>query len=78
MLDNMGPLYPIAGTVFQTVYSVFDDLDVSIKGLVCQKIRELYESGHEVMGIENHLAFAIESYSEIQQHTELGISASMF
>jgi hypothetical protein len=58
MLDNMTALYPIATTVFQTIYSVFDGLDDHTKALVCEKIIELYDGGHEVMGIENHVAFA--------------------
>lgn len=58
MLDNLSALYPISTTVFQTIYSVFDSLDEKVKELACNKIVELYDSGHEAMGIENHIAFA--------------------
>lgn len=58
MLDNLTALYPIATTVFRTIYSTFENLDENVKNKVCVKIVELYDSGHEVMGLENHIAFA--------------------
>jgi Fe2+ or Zn2+ uptake regulation protein len=58
MLDNLSALYPISTTVFHTIYSIFESLDESVKHLVCDKIIDLYDSCHEAMGIENHIAFA--------------------
>lgn len=58
MLENLEALYPISATVFQTIYSVFDELELSAKTQVCDKIIQLYDDGNEVMGIENHIAFA--------------------
>lgn len=58
MLDNMDALYPIAPTVFQTVYQVFDELGEREKAGICDRIIELYESGHEVMALDMHVAYA--------------------
>ncbi|MBZ9953265.1 hypothetical protein [Mesorhizobium sp. BR1-1-15] len=58
MLDNMDALYPIAPTVFQTVYQIFEDLGEREKAGICDKIINLYDSGHEVMALDMHVAYA--------------------
>ncbi|MBB6409768.1 RNA-directed DNA polymerase [Mesorhizobium sangaii] len=58
MLDNMDALYPIAPTVFQTIYQVIDELGAKEKAEVCARLVDLYDSGHEVMALDMHVAYA--------------------
>lgn len=58
MLDNMDSLFPIAPSVFQTIYGMFDDMDDAAKTSVTKRIIDLYDSKHEVMNVEMHIAYA--------------------
>ncbi|MFD2053897.1 RNA-directed DNA polymerase [Mesorhizobium calcicola] len=58
MLDNMEALYPIAPTVFQTIYQVIDELGEREKEGICARLIELYDSGHEVMALDMHVAYS--------------------
>ncbi|MDG4890330.1 hypothetical protein [Mesorhizobium sp. WSM4887] len=74
MLDNMDALYPIAPTVFQTAYQVFEDLGEKEKEGISSRIIELYDSGHEVMALDMHVAYAnriIGRYSSISNRNYL-------
>ncbi len=58
MLDNMDSLYPIAGSVFQTVFVLMDEFDDMQREQICDRLVALYEGGHEVMSIPSHVAFS--------------------
>lgn len=59
MLDNMSSLFPICSNVFITIAAVVDSLSADQRALISSRIRNLYETGHEVMQIPNNLAYAI-------------------
>jgi hypothetical protein len=58
MLDNMDSLYPIAASVFQTVFVLMDEFDDAQREQICDGLTALYEAGHEVMSIPSHVAFS--------------------
>lgn len=59
ILDNIDNLFPISSNILISILSVFDDLEDSEKDAISQRIREFYQNGHEIMGIETYLTFAV-------------------
>lgn len=59
MLDNMSSLFPICSNVFITIASAIEGLKDEQRAMISKRIRDLYETGHEVMQIPNNLAYAV-------------------
>jgi hypothetical protein len=59
MLNSMDLLYPISATVFITISSVIKNMHEVQVDHICTTIRQLYDSGHEVMSTPVGLAYAV-------------------
>ena len=77
MLTRLTSLYPIATSVLITIANVFDRLSLEEKEAICVQLRELYLSGHEVMSVPTHVAYAIRMIRETQQYSESKFLASV-
>lgn len=59
MLDNMDSLFPVAANVLISIDEMFTNFDGAQQEEICQRLREMHESGHEVMGIECFVAYSV-------------------
>lgn len=59
MLDNMSSLFSICSNVLITIASILPNLGDDERTAVCDRIKKLYEDGHEVMQVPVHVAYAV-------------------
>lgn len=59
ILDNMDNLFPIGANIFISIASMFDSLSDDEKDDICDKLIKLYDSGHEVCGIEAFVSYIV-------------------
>lgn len=59
MLNSIDVLYPIAANVLIAISDLFPSLTTEQQDEVCARLRDLYNGGHEVMGLPIHVAFSI-------------------
>ncbi|MCD1641349.1 RNA-directed DNA polymerase [Aurantimonas coralicida] len=59
MLNSMDILYPISSNVFILIKSVFSNMSHAQRDDICERIRQLYDEGHEVMTTPIAIAFAV-------------------
>ncbi|MCK3780745.1 RNA-directed DNA polymerase [Ensifer sesbaniae] len=59
ILDNMDSLFPIGANVFIAIADVFGNLSVEQQDEVCERLTTIYDSGHEISGIEAFVAYIV-------------------
>jgi hypothetical protein len=59
ILDNMENLFPISSNIFISILAVFDNFDDHQKDEICRRLRDMYDSGHEVAGIDCYVAYIV-------------------
>ena len=59
ILDNMDNLFPISANIFISIMSMFEELRDQEKDEVCDRLIQLYDSGHEVCGIESFVSYIV-------------------
>ncbi|MBW9062216.1 hypothetical protein JNB71_02695 [Rhizobium herbae] len=59
ILDNMENLFPISSNIFIAILAVFDNFDDDQKDEICARLRDMYDAGHEVAGIDCYISYIV-------------------
>jgi hypothetical protein len=59
ILDNLDTLFPICSNIFISMADIFKNLDDYQKDEICERLRKIYNSGHEISGIEAFVTYIV-------------------
>lgn len=64
MLDNMSALFSICSNIFITISAMMKNFSDSERAAISERLRKLYDDGHEVMQVPIHIAYAVRILSQ--------------